>query len=123
MEKTKITTKNAPQPAGPYSQGIVVGDLVFVAGQRPIEPKTNRCGEGIKQQTEFCINNIASILSEAGSDVSKIIRSNVYLADIGDFDDMNEVYAKMIPEPYPVRTTIQATLRNILVEIEVIAHR
>lgn len=123
MEKIQITTSAAPAPAGPYSQGLIVGDFVFVAGQRPVCGKTNEVGKDIKEQTKFCIQNIESILKEAGSDLSKIVRSNVYLSDIGHFAEMNEVYAELIPQPYPVRTTIEATLRNILVEIEVIALR
>ncbi len=121
MEKIQIKTNAAPQPAGPYSQGLVVGDFVFVAGQRPVDATSGEVGKDIQEQTKYCIQNIEAILKQAGSDLSKIVRSNVYLSDIGHFAEMNEVYSKMIPEPYPVRTTIEATLRNILVEIEVIA--
>jgi 2-iminobutanoate/2-iminopropanoate deaminase len=122
MEKVQIITNKAPSPAGPYSQGLVLGEYVFVAGQRPLNPTTNEFGKDIKEQTEFCIKNIEAILEEAGSDLSKIVKSTVYLSDIKDFSAMNEIYSQMIPPPYPVRTTVQAGLRGILVEIEVIAH-
>lgn len=120
-EKKQIVTKNAPSPAGPYSQAIVAGGLVFVAGQRPQDPVTGEIGETIQEQTRQVIKNLEAVLTAAGSSLEKVVRSTVYLSDIKNFAPMNEVYKEMIPEPFPARTTFGAQLRNILIEIDVIA--
>lgn len=121
MEKKQIITANAPSPAGPYSQGIAVDRLVFVAGQRPADPKTGEIAEGIAAQTRQVIENLASVLEAAGSSLEDVVRSTVYLSDIKYFAEMNAVYEKLMPKPYPARTTIGTQLRGILVEIDVIA--
>lgn len=112
---------DAPQPAGPYSQAIIANGFVFVAGQRPQDPVTGLISDDIQEQTKQCIKNIEAILTKAGSSLANIVRSNVYLSDIKYFSAMNEIYSEMIPRPYPTRTTVGTQLRNILVEIEVIA--
>lgn len=121
MEKKQIITPNAPSPAGPYSQGIAAGDFVFVAGQRPANPQTGEIAEGIQAQTAQVIENLSAVLEAAGSSLENVVRSTVYLSDIKDFYDMNAVYEKMMPKPYPARTTIGTQLRGILIEIDVIA--
>jgi 2-iminobutanoate/2-iminopropanoate deaminase len=122
IEKKQIFTENAPSPAGPYSQGIIAGQFVFVAGQRPADPKTNQIVEGgIEEQTAQVIKNLEGILKASGSSLDRCVSSRVFLSDIKDFSAMNSVYEKMMPKPYPVRTTTQCTLRDILVEIDVIA--
>lgn len=121
MEKKQIITTNAPSPAGPYSQGIAVDRFVFVAGQRPADPKTGEIAEGIAVQTRQVIENLASVLEAAGSSLEDVVRSTVYLSDIKYFAEMNAVYEKLMPKPYPARTTIGTQLRGILVEIDVIA--
>lgn len=121
MEKKQIITANAPSPAGPYSQGITVDRFVFVAGQRPADPKTGEIAEGIAAQTRQVIENLASVLEAAGSSLKDVVRSTVYLSDIKYFAEMNAVYEKLMPKPYPARTTIGTQLRGILVEIDVIA--
>ena len=124
VEKIQITTDHAPKPAGPYSQGIVADKFVFVAGQRPADPETGEIVEGgIQEQTRQVIRNLSAVLEASGSSLDRIVRSTVYLSDISNFYAMNEVYKEMIPQPYPVRTTIGAQLRNILIEIDVIALR
>lgn len=124
VEKIQVVTKNAPTPAGPYSQGIIADKFVFVAGQRPANPETGEIVEGgIHEQTQQVIENLSAVLTAAGSSLDRIVRSTVYLSDIGNFSAMNSVYEKMIPKPYPVRTTVGTQLRNILVEIDVIALR
>lgn len=124
IEKEQIITACSPPPAGPYSQGIVAGQFVFVAGQRPADPETNQIVEGgIEKQTEQVMKNIDAVLRASGSSLDRCVSSRVFLSDIKDFDAMNDVYEKMMPKPYPVRTTIQCSLRNILVEIDVIALR
>lgn len=121
MEKKQIITANAPSPAGPYSQGIAVDRFVFVAGQRPADPKTGEIAEGIAAQARQVIENLASVLEAAGSSLEDVVRSTVYLSDIKYFAEMNAVYEKLMPKPYPARTTIGTQLRGILVEIDVIA--
>ena len=123
QQKKQIVTDKAPSPAGPYSQAIVAGDFVFVAGQRPQNPATGEIPADIQAQTRQCIENIRAILEEAGCTLEHLVRSNVYLSDIRYFDEMNEVYREMIPAPLPTRTTVGVQLRGILVEIEVIAYK
>lgn len=122
MEKKKqIVTDQAPSPAGPYSQGILAGDLMFVSGQRPVDPATGEMREGIKEQTRQVITNIKSVLEKAGYTLDDIVRTTVYLSDISYFNEMNEVYREMMPEPFPARTTFGTQLRGILIEIDAIA--
>ena len=124
--KQAVTTDKAPAPLGPYSQAIIEGDLLFLAGQGPLDPATGDEMLGdIRAQTRRTLDNIKGILEAAGSSLDKVIRCNVYLKDIGDFAAMNEVYAGTFAAPYPARTTIQAGALpgGIAVEIECIARR
>lgn len=121
--KIQLSTMNAPSPAGPYSQGIMTEQFVFVSGQRPVDPATGKMREGIKAQTEQVIKNVESVLKEAGCTLSDIVRSTVYLSDIAYFNEMNQVYSAMVPEPFPARSTFGVQLRGILVEIDVIAKK
>jgi 2-iminobutanoate/2-iminopropanoate deaminase len=125
MRKAVVTDK-APTPIGPYSQAIVEGDLLFLAGQGPIDPATGKTNLGdIASQTQRTLDNIRAILEAAGSSLDRVIRCNVYLKDIGDFEAMNAVYARAFTAPYPARTTIQAGALpgGIAVEIECVARR
>ncbi len=122
-KKTEIRTEKAPSPAGPYSQGIVAGDYIFVAGQRPVDPETGYIPEDIQGQTRQVIKNIQSILAEHGCTLADVVRSGAYLSDLANFNAMNEVYKEMFPTPYPARTCIGTQLRGILVEIDVIAYK
>ena len=116
-----ISTKNAPSPAGPYSQGIITEDYVFTAGQRPQDPVTGEIKKDIKDQTRQVIKNIESILKESGCSLEDVVRTTVYLSDIKYFDEMNSVYKEMFSEPFPTRTTIGVQLRGIDIEIDAIA--
>lgn len=116
-----ISTKNAPSPAGPYSQGIITDNYVFTAGQRPQDPVTGEIKKDIKEQTYQVIKNIESILKEAGCSLKDVVRTTVYLSDIKYFDDMNSVYRELFTEPFPTRTTIGVQLRGIDIEIDAIA--
>lgn len=117
----QIITENAPKPAGPYSQGILSNNYVFVAGQRPQDPVSKEIKQGIEEQTEQVIKNIEAILNEAGLKLEDVVRTTVYLSDIKYFDAMNSVYKKMFRPPYPARTTMGVQLRGIDVEIDAIA--
>jgi 2-iminobutanoate/2-iminopropanoate deaminase len=124
--RNAVTTDKAPRPIGPYSQAIIEGDLLFLAGQGPLDPATGEENRGdIGAQTRRTLDNIRGILEAAGSSMDKVIRCNVYLKDIGDFAAMNEVYARAFTAPYPARTTIQAGALpgGIAVEIECVARR
>jgi 2-iminobutanoate/2-iminopropanoate deaminase len=128
MEKRPVRTDKAPAPfeGAPYSQGIVFGDLVFVAGQLGIDPATGQVVEGgISAQTERVMENIQAILEEAGSSLDKLLKTTIYIVDLADFAALNEVYARYLEEPYPARATIEigSLPSGALVEIEAIAHR
>lgn len=120
--KQIISTSNAPTPAGPYSQAVVVGDLIFVAGQVPRHPQTGQVEPSIEAQTHQVFANIKAILEAAGSNLGQVVRVDVYLSDMDNFQRMNEVYRTYFDESYPVRTTVGAVLRGFDVEITVIAH-
>jgi 2-iminobutanoate/2-iminopropanoate deaminase len=126
MEKTVVRTDNAPAPfqGAPYNQAITVGELVFVAGQIGIRPGEAAPEGDVAQQTTQLFDNIEAILGAAGSSLAKVVKSTVFLTDLGDFQAMNGVYATRIGEPFPARSTIQvaALPAGAVVEIEVIAH-
>ena len=119
-----IHTEKAPKAIGPYSQAIKVGNLVFASGQVPIVPATGEFVEGgIKEQTRQSLTNAKAILEEAGTSLSKVVKTTVYLSDMVNFAAMNEVYAEFFTQPYPARSAVAVkTLpKNALVEVECIA--
>ena len=125
-DRVAVRTEDAPAPfrGAPYSQALLVGEFVFVSGQIAIDPATNTlAGGGLSEQAERVFANLAAILTAAGSSLEKIVKTTVYLADIGEFDAMNEVYAKHVGQPPPARTTIEAARLpgGALIEIDVIA--
>lgn len=123
----KIETKEAPGAVGPYSQGTQVDRFIFVSGQLPIDPKTGQMVEkNIKVQTERVIENIRAILKAAGSDISQVVRCDVFLKDMNDFKEMNEVYAsKILSDPKPARQAVQVGRLPLdaMVEISCIAYK
>jgi 2-iminobutanoate/2-iminopropanoate deaminase len=124
MTRKIVRTEAAPKPGGPYSQGIVAGEFIFVAGQDGRDPSTGVRPEGIEAQTKQTLSNIAAILNEGGSSLEKVVKVSVFLNDLNDFEAMNKVYAVFFPMDPPVRTTVQTTFREgMLVEIDVIALR
>ena len=119
-----ISTTNAPAAIGPYSQAIKVGELVFVSGQLPIDSATGAFAEGgIKELTRQSLTNMKAILEEAGTSMSNVVKTTVFLADMNDFAAMNEVYAEFFAAPFPARSAVAVkTLpKGALVEIECIA--
>jgi 2-iminobutanoate/2-iminopropanoate deaminase len=119
-----IQTSAAPQPIGPYSQAIVEGGFIFLAGQGCTNPATGQLEKGdVAQETRRTFENMKAILEAAGSSLDKVVKCNVYLADIKDFAAMNEVYRTYFTAPFPARTTIQAGALpgGIAVEIECVA--
>ena len=119
-----ISTEKAPAAIGPDSQAIQVGNLVYTSGQIPIDPATGMIVKGgIKEQTLQSLTNVKAILEEVGLTMSNVLKTTVFMADMGDFADMNSVYAEFFTEPYPARSAVAVkTLpKGALVEIEVIA--
>ena len=119
-----ISTTKAPGAIGPYSQAIQVGDFVYTSGQLGLDPVTGAFPEGgIKEQTRQSLSNVKAILEEAGVSMANVVKTTVFLADMGDFAEMNSVYAEFFTEPYPARSAVAVkTLpKNALVEIEVVA--
>ena len=126
-EKEVVRTDRAPGPfqGAPYNQAIRVGDLVFVAGQLGIELETGQlAGASVEEQTEQIMANLAAILHAAGSGLDNLVKTTVFLMDLGDFGGMNEVYARHVGDRPPARSTVQisALPSGALVEIEAIAH-
>jgi 2-iminobutanoate/2-iminopropanoate deaminase len=127
VTKRVIRTDEAPAPfqGAPYSQGIVHGDLVFVSGQLGIDPGGGQIVEGgITEQTEQVMKNLSAILQAAGSSLANVVKATIFLADLGDFQEMNEVYGRYMGDEPPARATFQVAglPSGALVEIEVVAH-
>jgi 2-iminobutanoate/2-iminopropanoate deaminase len=126
VEKTVIRTEAAPAPfqGAPYNQAIVAGELVFVAGQLGLAPGETAVEGDIGRQTEQALANLAAILEAAGSSMDKLVKTSVFLADLDDFQGMNEVYATRVGDRPPARSTFQVAKlpSGALVEIEAVAH-
>ena len=126
-EKQVVRTERAPGPfqGAPYNQAIRVGDLVFVAGQLGIALETGALvGPGVAEQTQQIMKNLGAILDEAGSGLDQLVKTTVFLMDLGDFAAMNEVYARHVGDRPPARSTVQISglPSGALVEIEAVAH-
>lgn len=119
----KIATDKAPAAIGPYSQGIITGNLLFASGQIAINPATGEIeGSDIVAQTEQVMKNIGALLEAAGTDYTKVVKTSCFLADMGDFATFNEIYAKYFTEK-PARScvAVKTLPKNVLCEVEVIA--
>lgn len=128
MTKRKIITKNAPGAIGPYSQGILAekAGLIFVSGQLPVDPPTGRLITGtVAELTRRCLENAAAILEEAGSSLKDVVKTTVFLTDMGNFQEMNGEYGRFFPEDPPARSCIAVAGLPLgaAVEIELIAAR
>jgi len=125
MTRQAISTGGAPGAIGPYSQAIRSGDMVFCSGQLGIEPVSGELVEGVEAQAERALRNLQSVLDAAGLGFDDVVKTTIFLADIGDFAAVNSVYARFMPDPPPARSTVQvaALPKGGLVEIEAIARR
>ena len=123
MTKTVINAKNAPAAVGPYVHAVKVGDFLFSSGQIGLIPETGELCEGIEAQTEQALKNLGAVLTEAGMTYSDVIKTTVFLDNIGDFATVNEIYARYFTGDAPARSCVEvANLpKGALVEIEVIA--
>jgi 2-iminobutanoate/2-iminopropanoate deaminase len=127
LSKRLVRTENAPAPfqGAPYSQAVVYGDLVFVAGQIGVDPETNQVVEGgIEAQTEQVMKNVGAILDQAGSSLANVLKASIFIVDFGNFAAMNDVYARHVGPDFPARATVEIAglPSGALVEIEVLAH-
>lgn len=124
--KQIITTPAAPAAIGPYSQAVVYEDLVFCSGQIPLDPATGQLVEGgVAIQTEQVIKNLRAVLEAAGSSLANVLKTTVFLKNLSDFGEMNEVYGRYFSESAPARATVEAARlpRDVQVEIEAVAFR
>jgi 2-iminobutanoate/2-iminopropanoate deaminase len=125
MDKQVISTPNAPSAIGPYSQAIVAGNLLFVSGQIPIDPSTGNVidDKGIQAQTRRVLQNVVAIVEAAGGSAEQIVKTTVFLKDMGDFAEMNAIYSQFFKSSAPARSTVQAARlpRDVSVEIDCIA--
>ena len=124
IKKEVLTSSNAPKAVGPYSLGIRSGGFLFLSGQLGLDPDSGRFVEGgVEAQTRQALLNIKNVLKDAGSDLSNVVKTSVFLSDIADFPKMNTVYAEFFGNDPPARSTMQvgALPKSGLVEIEVIA--
>ena len=125
MPKYPITTTSGATPVGPYSQGLRVGDFIFVSGQGQLDPVTGQIvGATIEEQTVRVLENIKAILEAGGATLADVVKSNGYLSDISFFEPYNRIYSSYFPDPRPTRTTMicQPPIHGILVEVEVVAY-
>jgi 2-iminobutanoate/2-iminopropanoate deaminase len=122
MHRRAIETDNAPKPAGGYSQAIVAGNQVWVAGQVGTDPATGeRAGEGVEDQTRQALANVAAILAAAGASLADVVSVTVFLDDMADFAAYDRVYQEVVPAPRPARATVGASIAPFKVEIQATA--
>ena len=124
MKREAVRTDRAPKAIGPYEQALRVDGWVFTSGQIPLDPKTGTMVEGgIGAQTRQVLDNLRAVLEAAGSSMSRVVKTTVYMINLADFQKMNEVYAEYFPQDKPVRSTVgvAALPRGAMIEIDVVA--
>lgn len=122
--KEAIHTEKAPAAIGPYSQAIRAGGLLFTSGQIPVDPATGQVPQGIEAQTRQSLDNVKAILAQAGLDLSAVVKTTVFLQDMGSFAAMNQVYAQVFEGTvYPARSAVEVARlpKDVLIEIEAVA--
>jgi 2-iminobutanoate/2-iminopropanoate deaminase len=122
-ERQAISTGNAPAAIGPYSQAIVAGGLVFCSGTAGIDPATGVAPDGIEEQTELALRNLAAVLTAAGASLATVVKTTIFYTNVEDFPTINAIYARHMPDPPPARSgpANVALPRNLLISIEAIA--
>ncbi len=126
MQKLVISTTNAPKAVGPYSQAVLSESLLFLSGQIPLDPGTGQMVQGdIRMQTRRVLENVSAVLEASSSSFSQVVKTTVFLTDMGDFSEMNSVYAEYFQKDFPARSTVQVAALPLgaRVEIEVIARK
>jgi 2-iminobutanoate/2-iminopropanoate deaminase len=120
--KQVFFTDDAPKPGGAYAHAVRAGDTVYLAGQVPTDPETGRQPEGFEEQARQAFRNLEAAARAAGASLADAVRVGVYLRDMSDFAVMNEVFAEFVPEPSPVRTTIQSDLPGLAIEVDAVLY-
>lgn len=124
MENTIINTKNAPAPIGPYNQAILAGTTLYISGQIPLDPATGQMkNKDIQEETHQVMQNLKSILQEAGMNFNNVVKTTIFIMDMGKFSEINEIYGKYFDKNFPARETVQvaALPKAANVEISMIA--
>jgi len=116
VPRTPVLSQEAPQPSGGYSQGIAVGDLLFLAGQGPYDASGNRAGSTVAEQVRQVLENLDAVARAGGGSLQNAVRVGMYLSDLAHFDEMDAEYRRFFTDPMPVRTTIQSDLVGFDVE-------
>ena len=118
-----VSTDKAPAAIGPYSQAQIFGGLVYTSGQIPVDPATGKIAEGVEAQAEQVFKNIANLLAAVGSDISKVVKTTVFIKNMDDFGAINAIYGKYFTEPFPARSCVEVARlpKDVLIECEAIA--
>lgn len=118
----EIKTSNAPAAIGPYSQAIVVGNMLFTSGQIPIDPKTGEIPEGVEAQARQALTNVKNLIEAAGALIDNVVKTTVFIKNMDDFAKINEIYAQYFTEPFPARSCVEVARlpKDVLLEVETI---
>lgn len=119
----EIKTANAPAAIGPYSQAIVSGNMLYTSGQIPINPATGEIPEGVEAQARQALTNVKNLIEASGASIDNVVKTSVFIKDMNDFAEINEIYAEFFTEPYPARSCVEVARlpKDVLLEIETIA--
>jgi len=119
----KISTDKAPAAIGPYSQAMVINNMVFTSGQIPVDPATGDIPEGIEAQTNQALTNVKNLLEASGTSIDKVVKTTVFIQNMSDFSVVNEIYQGYFSEPYPARSCVEVAKlpKGVLIEVEAIA--
>ena len=119
----KISTDKAPAAIGPYSQAMVINNMVFTSGQIPVDPATGDIPEGIEAQTNQALTNVKNLLEATGTSIDNVVKTTVFIQNMSDFSVVNEIYQGYFSEPYPARSCVEVAKlpKGVLVEVEAIA--
>jgi len=124
--KKIISTNNAPVAIGPYAQANMIGGILYISGQIPVNPETGKLVEGIEKETHQVMKNLKAVLEAAGMDFKNVVKATIFLKNMDDFAVMNDIYASYLdPENFPARETVQVSClpKNVDIEISMIAHQ
>lgn len=121
--KKAFVTDSAPRPVGPYSQAVQAGSFLFLAGQVPLTPEGKMNEGDIAEQTRQVLNNLKAVLSQAGATMDQVVKTTIFMKDLGDFESVNKVYAEYFTEPFPARSTVEVSKlpKGARLEIDLIA--
>src|SRR5215212_9468237 len=120
MEKTIINTKNAPAPIGPYNQAVIVDNTIYISGQICIDPSSgNLKNRDIQEKTQQAMQNLKSILQEAGMNFSNVVKTTIFITDMNRFSEINEIYGKYFTDDFPARETVQVSALPKFVNVEI----